>query len=931
MLSVSSFRRSLVQGGSALALLVALGTPAAAQTSAEARDASKASEGIDPAAATTTTQTPDQAPAIDRRDEAGQDIVVTGSRIDRAGYDAPTPTLRVTASDLSVGGRPNVAAALNDLPQFRATTSAQTTGTNTGAGQAPVDLRGLGVSRTLVLLDGRRFASENDLNTIPTVLIKSVDVVTGGASAAWGSGAVAGVVNVTIDDKFNGLRLGAQAGISSYDDAAEHRFEGAFGTDFAGGRGHFLIGGEYLDNDGVVPKTARPRIGRWATVSDGAGRFVLAPDVGFSNAAYGGLIMSGALAGFAFNPDGSLRRFDGGRISGTNSIGGEGPSNDDLSPLVTPQRRYNGLARVSYELSDEVKATAEVRHSRMYNNYIWFGDHNRGNLTIRSDNAFLPTAVRSAMQAAGQTSFTFGRFNNDFAFSTIDFERETTQGTLALDGSIGESLRWSAYYTHGELQNNIDTPGFILTQNYANAVDSIISPTTGQPICRVALANPTSDCVPINLFGNGSPSAAAAAYVTGTPTSRSTTKLDVTGFSLRGEPVTLPAGEVSFAVGFEARKEQIDTRVGALDAARAFTSFSFSPLAGEFTVKEAFGEILVPLIHDTPLLRQLDLNGAVRVSDYSTTGSIWSYKVGGTNEFFPGFRGRATYSRDIRSASLSELFTQSTTGYNNLTDPQTGQSVYVQNIGGGNVNLRPEVANTFTGGFTWSPPSVSGLNLTVDYYDIKIDDVITTIAPQDLVTRCFNGNADLCSRIDRDASGTLVRTRSTFVNLSQYNTNGIDAELSYLLPLSRLGVDSGGRLRFRLLGTWIDSLTTDDGISQIEYVRSQGYSFGLGVPKWRVNGSVGYDDSVYSAELRARYISPGEYNITQDITNGHIGAYTYFDLQVAARVPVTSGPSLEVYANASNLFDKDPPVGSLYSPYYDVIGRYITVGARVRF
>ena len=164
-------------------------------------------------------------------------IVVTGSRIDRA-FEAPTPTLRVTANDLSIASRTNVAAALNDLPQFRATTSPQTTGTNTSAGQAPVDLRGLGISRTLVLIDGRRFSSDNDLNTIPTALIKSVDIVTGGASAAWGSGAVAGVVNISLDGEFTGIKLGAQSGISSYNDAREYRFEGAAGTAFAGGRGH---------------------------------------------------------------------------------------------------------------------------------------------------------------------------------------------------------------------------------------------------------------------------------------------------------------------------------------------------------------------------------------------------------------------------------------------------------------------------------------------------------------------------------------------------------------------------------------------------------------------------------------------------------------------------------------------------------------------
>jgi len=261
------------------------------------------------------------------------EIVVTASRIDRAGFQAPTPTVRVTAQDLSVGARPNIAAALNDLPQFRATTSAQTTGTNTGAGNAPVDLRGLGISRTLVLLDGRRFSGDNDLNLIPSILTKGATWLTGGASAALGFGvAVAGVVNISIDRNFTGLKLGVEGGESSYDDAKQIRLEGAAGRSFADGRGHFVIGGEYLDNDGVIPKNSRPNIGRWATVSNGAGRFILAPDVGFSNAAYGGLIMSGVLKGKAFNPDGSLRDFNYGTVIGANSSAAKDLERRPLAP-----------------------------------------------------------------------------------------------------------------------------------------------------------------------------------------------------------------------------------------------------------------------------------------------------------------------------------------------------------------------------------------------------------------------------------------------------------------------------------------------------------------------------------------------------------------------------------------------------------------------
>lgn len=858
-------------------------------------------------------------------------VVVTASRIDRAGFEAPTPTVHITSEELSIGARPNVAAALNDMPQFRATTSPQTTGTNTGAGNAPLDLRGLGISRTLVLVDGRRLVGDNDLNAVPTVLIKGVDVVTGGASAAWGSGAVAGVANITMDREFTGVKLGGEYGLSSRSDGEQFRFEGAFGETFADGRGHIVVGGEFLDNEGIVPKVSRKNIGRWAQVSNGAGAFINVGDVGFSDAAYGGLIMSGVLKGKAFNPDGSLRDFNYGKVVGTSMIGGEGPSNDDLSPLVTPQRRYSGMIGVTYDVNDKLKITADLRHSRMWNDYIWFGDHNRGNLTIKSDNAFLPAAVRTAMAAAGQTTFTMGRFNSDLSYSRIDFERVNTQGTLALDGEFGESWRWSGYYSYGEFENNIDTPGFLLRTEYAQAVDSVISPTTGQAVCRVALTNPSTNCVPINLFGLGAPSQQAIDYVTGTPSQRATTSLSVGGFSLRGEPFSLPAGQVSIAVGAEARREKVNQTVGALDLAKAFQTFSFSPMSGAFTVKEAFGEILAPIVSDVPVFKKLEFNAAARISDYNTTGSIWSWKVGATNEFFDGFRGRITYSRDIRSANLSELFTTTTTGYNNINDPVKGQTVYVLNNGGGNPDLIPETAKTLTVGITYAPPAIPGLNMSVDYFRIKIDDVITTIAPQDIVTRCFNGNTDLCGRVERDAGGNIVRTRSTFVNLARYETDGIDAEVSYAAPLDTFFDGAPGRIQLRLVGTWVNSLTTDDGVSEIQYVGSQGYSFGLGVPELRVVGSAGWQGDIFGANLRARYISSGDYNKTIKIVNNHIGAYTYFDLGVTARLPQFGDRNVQLYGNITNLFDKDPPPGSLYSPYYDVIGRYFTVGARLAF
>ncbi|MHC9083598.1 TonB-dependent receptor [Luteimonas sp. RIT-PG2_3] len=887
-------------------------------------------------------QVPAATPAVPgaaRRDPSAttlDTVQVTGSssRLDRPGFDAPTPTTTLTAQELSIGARSNIAAALNDLPQFRAGVSPQTTGTNTSAGSAPVDLRALGPNRTLVLLDGRRFSSTNDLNTIPTVMVKGADIVTGGASAAWGSGAVSGVVNIAIDRSFTGTRLGAQYGLSDQGDSNERRIEAAFGQELFGGRGHMVVGAEFLDNDGIVPRSRRSDVAGWATLSDGQGRFVLTHGVSIADAAYGGLILNGSLRGKEFNPDGSLSDFQYGRVVGTSMVGGNGPTADNFSPLVTPQRRYSAMGTAYFDITEDTRLTLDLRHSRMYNDYPWFGDHNRGSsrLTIRADNAFLSQGVRDALAAAGETTFQMGRFNSDFAYARIDYQRKTTEATLALDGYLGQGWKWKSYYTHGEYREDIRNPGFLLRDNYARAVDSVISPSSGLPVCRVALTDPTTNCVPINLFGSGSPSAAAIAYVTGAPSQEALTKLDAGGVSLQGDPWSLPAGDVSVAMGLEARREWQQTHAGVLDTSGAFSTFKHASMFGTFNVKEAFGEILVPLVRDVPGFNKLELNAAARLSDYDTTGSIWSWKLGATNEIVPGLRARATRSRDIRSANLTELFTTATTGWNGLADPVTGQNVTALVIGGGNPNLRPEEADTTTFGITYTPGFVEGLDLSIDYFNITINDVIMSLGVQEVVNRCFRGNQALCGQITRDANNNIERVMSTPVNLAEYKTDGIDAEILYTMRADRLFPSASGRLQWRTLATWINNLTTDDGEVKLGYIGSQGSAFaGPGIPRLRVVNNIAYRGDTFGMNLRARYISAGKFNAAVDIVNNDIGSYTYFDLGFNARIASFAGSDLEIFSNISNLLDKQPPASSAFSAYYDVVGRYYSIGARLTF
>ena len=888
--------------------------------------AQTAASPIDTSQADSATAPQGQKPANTQK--AGAEIIVTGSRIDRAGYLSPTPTVRISAAELSVGARANVGAALADLPQFKASQSPQTSSTNVQAGREPVDLRNLGEVRTLTLLDGRRFVGDNDLNSVPSILIKSVDIVTGGASAAWGSGAVAGVVNLTIDDKFSGIKLGASSGISTYGDDGQHRFEGEVGTKFADGRGHILIGGEYFRDEGIAPRTDRANAGRWSSIPNGNGTFTLTPNVGYANAYPGGIILSGALKNQVFNTDGTLRPAVLGRVVGTNSIGGDAPSDDDISPLIPPQRHYAVLGRISYQLADNLKITGDYRRSRYWGNYTWFGDHSR-NVTIQSDNAFLQPEIKADLAAAGETSFTLGRFNSDLSFPRIDEKRITNQGTLSLDGSFANGRwRYGAFYSHGDYKLDLDTPGFRLTQNFANAVDSVISPTTGQPVCRIALTSPSTNCVPINLFGVGSPSQAAINYVTGAPKRNATTTLDNAGASLRGEPFDLPAGPVSVAIGGEWRRDAVVQTVDALSLVKAFASFQGSPYRGSDIVKEGFAEIAVPIVKNVTLLRDLELNGAARISDYRTSGSIWSWKVGATDEFLPGVTGRITRSRDIRSANLAELYTQSTLSNVVVNDTKNNTSPLVQVFGGGNPALTPEKADTLTAGLVLSP--LPRLNMSIDYYNINIKNVITAIAPQDLVNRCNDGSVTACSRVIRGSDGVITSVIQTNINLARYKTNGIDGELSYRLPISAISPGAPGALDFHILGTWVNSLTQDDGVNKVEYVKSQGYAFVSGVPRWRLNGSVEYSNKVLDALVRARYISPGLYDGTVNYTNNHIPAYTYIDLQISGHVMQDRMPGLEVYMDVTNLFNKQPPIGSDFTAYYDVIGRYITVGARIQ-
>ncbi|MBY8826179.1 TonB-dependent receptor [Sphingomonas colocasiae] len=547
-----------------------------------------------------------------------------------------------------------------------------------------------------------------------------------------------------------------------------------------------------------------------------------------------------------------------------------------------------------------------------------------GGIVIQRDNAFLSPAIRAAMGAT--TSFRLGRFLDDigpFKTFALDYQRDQVDGAIGIDGRIGASWRYSAYYNHGEYRTRSKTFNQTITANFNNAVDAITSPTTGLPICRVALTDPNTACRPLNLLGQNNASDDAIAYAFGAALSINRILLDSAGASLRGDLFSTWAGPVSLATGVEARWESIVTDyIDPLSQARAFGFDNRTRLNGGFNVKEGFVELAVPLLNAEGVAT-IDVNGAARYSDYSNSGGIWSWKVGGTVRLFDDIRLRAVYSRDIRSPNISELYSDMVLGVGSVADPFNGNNaVTYRRYTGGNPDLQPEIGHTLTLGGSWTPAAVPGLSLSVDAYRIDIDGVIGTITLADALAQCFAGSAVACSTIQRQPDGTILAF-GNFQNLAFYKTRGVDFEIGYRLPVTTADLD--GAIRFRLLGTYVDKFIVNNGVTTLDRVGDIGNA-AFAVP-WRFTATVGWEGGDFSADARVRYVGRGYQDRTLPIINNRIAPRAYLDLSAQYRI----GDAFSIYANINNVFDRDPPLSSVSPIFHDSIGRYFSGGVRLNF
>ncbi|HEY4030952.1 MAG TPA: TonB-dependent receptor [Caulobacteraceae bacterium] len=938
------------------------------------------------------------------------EVVVTGTRIQATGMRAVTPTTVLNQQALADISPGNVSQAVASMPQFFNNTQPSTSGPiGTALGATTVNLRGLGSNRTLTLLDGRRMVPFNQLGTVdismlPQALTQRIDVVTGGASAAYGTDAVAGVVNFITNTKFEGVDIRAQAGESTRGDDANGSFSVAVGHQF-GSRLHVEGSVDYNKSEEVASYAGRSWFQSNGLVTDPSNplHLLIRPDVVSTLYTCGGLILQpgSALNRLEFEPDGSTSPYRNSTLGTTTGQGAQsvapqygGGSGCDIKTqqnragnvaVMPGDERVSGYLYADYELTDNVKLYVQGFYGQTYQWATGGSPIMQGTLqgTVYSGNPYLPANVQQIMNQEGLASFGFSRYGTeaDVARGEVlqyDQTRSITAGFEATvpDKAFMGGWKVNGYYQYGVNTNDQIIHDTIRIDRLYQALDAVQDPTTGSIVCNAALKDPAQfgNCVPINLFGAGRASQAALNYVEGPDrdTQSNVTEQDVE-LSASGGLFKNWAGSVDGAFGFDYRKLTLDQYLlprGILGLQVPFNNaalgirgvpsssqglnqvYQFSTAynaAGTYDVKEVFGEVRAPLVEDQPLFRHVDLDMAARLADYSGSGNIWAYKFGLNWDLIDQFRIRATYSRDVRAATLQERFNNQGAG-GSIRDPLLNNLAYTPTIfTGGNPNVKPEQSDTITVGGVYRPTWAPGLQASIDWYHIKVNDAIGQLAAQDIVNQCAAGAAQACAQIVRDPASNQIRfIYANYINVAALKDSGVDMELDY----NRRGRLLGGgdeSVDVRFLGTYLHDRSQtlqgalpDDAAGDI----------GAGYPHYRAQGSISYANGPYRVFLREQFIGDGVLsrnyilgNVTNTngttVDNNHVPATFYTDLHFTYTLPGKGRGKTELYFNIDNVLDQAPQVVPGFSQMggttptnaglYDVIGRRVVGGVHMVF
>lgn len=959
------------------------------------------------------------APTIDEGASEDQPaIVVTGSRIARPDFSNPNPIVSVDATAITESGKTNLTEFLADNPALLGSqknidvagsnlVNAQSVGVNL------LNLRNLGTSRTLVLVDGKRHVAGYpgtaavDINTIPTDLVERVDVLTGGVSAIYGADGVSGVVNFILKKDFEGLNLRAQNGISQRGDAGERFIAATAGKNFADGRGNVTVSYEFSQSDRFSQKQ-RLNYGltgpSWALVrnpADGtpgtAGDDPNIPDrILMTNLRWADSSVGGAID-FTFDgvPEftGEGKPYDlGTYVPGTAfTVGGDSTPRESYYGDFTPYvRRHIGNVMATYEVSPALNLHAELKFVK---SKAWTESQPTYDLytELLPDNAYLIERFGEDLASNGAL---FSRDNFDFGQRRYELDRELWRGVISANGDLSPHLKYDASFVFGQSTQRSTNYGDRISDRYYAALDAV-DDGTGRITCRINLPGETDifgssygnpsvfngppvtfqkgECVPLNILGNGSPSPEALNFILANHSDYARLRQYVGSLSLSGDTgafFNLPGGPVGFALGAEYRKETSYSRPSEYSIAGALIDNSPQQIeSGSFDVKEAFGEIRLPILADMAFAKELSIGGAIRVSDYSTVGTTTTWNLNASYAPVRDLAFRGTYSKSVRAPNITELFSPQNGSFEFITDPcgidRVGegkppraanctaaltalgidpatfdpsnspfspQNSSLLGSQGGNPNLGAEKAKTWTAGVVAQPSFVPGLSVSFDWYDIKLTKAIQYSTAQDIVDLCYDqptlDNA-YCSLISRSPTNGFINDYSVVPqNVASFRTSGLDMNLRYRADLG----EKAGRLELRFVGNYLDKLSFVPtlGADPQNEIDSAAYP----APRWSANFDLTWIKGPFTFNYginwwdKTRRVSREQEAANPDYAPAQYIWYRekweheiYMAYDVAER--------FQFYGGVNNLFDRKPDDGAVAYPV-SAVGRYFFVGVKAK-
>jgi len=897
-----------------------------------------------------------------------EEVVITGSRIVRDGYEAPTPLTVVDATAIAQSATANIADELRTMPVFAGSFSpTQGTGTPSsyGGGLNTLNLRSMGANRTLVLIDGQRVVNSRldgvvDINTVPQQLIQRVDIVTGGASAVYGSDAVTGVVNFVLDKQLTGVKGEVSGGATTYGDNENYRVALSAGFPFAGDRGHVVVSGEINNKAGILDNHRPWNLGHAGIITNpeygtGPGQSTTVPerlvrdDVGLWYTK-GGIIDRGPLKGIAFGQGGVPYMFNFGAItSGIYTAGGDymhTAVRSDSKSLDPTARRKSAFLRAGYDITDGFNVFAQLSWNSSFDDNVGFPHYQAGNgPVILSGNPFIPASVQAQMTALGLTSFQIGSMNYDLPFIGSQSTRQVNRNVIGGNGSFDAFDRewsWDAYFQNGYTRISYDSTGVTRRSLRALAIDAVRHPTTGAIVCRSTLTNPNNGCVPYNPMGIGVNSDDVIAYLTGGTTAHTNLKLtqNVWAGAVTGEPFSSWAGPVSVAVSAEHRTEKGVAVPDAITLLSDWQAGNFLPFDAGYNVTEAAFETVIPLAKGAAFADAWDLSAAFRATEYSSSGYVSTWKLGMTLTPISDIKLRLTRSRDIRAPNLGDLYNNVLAGFYTAFDPFTNSVPTFLLEQNGNPNLKPEKADTTNIGVVVQPRFAPGLSFSVDWWDINLKGALATPSLNQILQFCYEGNQAYCANIVRAGGpGTSVtRLIQAPFNLAVQRTRGIDFEASYSVDLADVAGGLPGEAGVHINATkYLKNYVNNTLSPPTDNVGENG---GDAPPHWTLTTRLDYTLNALSTSITARAMSSGTRLNTyisctincpvstlnyRTISNNDLAGYLYLDASVSYRFDV-AGAEIETFLNIKNLTNKDPVIRAQTADEFGYIGHLTNAG-----